>query len=98
QLICLFIFGGNFYIFESLVLLTLASLGFLLTSSTTLAMEAGREHVGAASALFGAVGFLSGGIVSPLVGLGDIMLPTFITMALSAIAALCFGLVSRAKN
>lgn len=39
-------------------------------------MTEGREYIGAASAVFGALGFLFGGIVSPLVGIGNIMQST----------------------
>ena len=48
-------------------------MGFSFTSTTALAMECEREHAGTASALSGAVGFGFGGLVSPLVGLGDTM-------------------------
>lgn len=66
----------NFWIFEILMFLLLIGLGYIFTAATTLAMDEGRSYIGAASAIFGATGFLFGGIVSPLVGLGNIMTNT----------------------
>ncbi len=71
-----------FWTYEMLSFAMLVFTGFILTSSTTLAMDEGRKMIGTASAIFGASGFLSGGIVSPLVGIGDIMTAT-ITLLLS---------------
>lgn len=51
-------------------------MGLTFTASTTLAMDCERANSGTASALFGAAGFAFGGIVSPLVGLGDILSTT----------------------
>jgi DHA1 family bicyclomycin/chloramphenicol resistance-like MFS transporter len=36
-----------------------------------MAMDQGRQYTGAAAAIVGAIGFLFGGIVSPMVGLGE---------------------------
>lgn len=68
--------GCNFWIYETLLIALLFSMGLTFTSSTTLAMECTREHAGISSALLGAVCFAFGGIVSPLVGLGDILVST----------------------
>lgn len=82
------ILSPRFLLYESLTFLTLLSLGLIFTSTTTLAMDEGRIAVGAASAIFGATGFLFGGIVSPLVGLSDIMLTTASIITLLAILSL----------
>lgn len=66
----------SFWIYETLLLCLLVMLGLTFTSSNTLAMNAERQHAGTASAVLGALGFAFGGIVSPLVGIGDIMLST----------------------
>lgn len=47
-------------------------LGLVLTGSTAEAMNLGRDNAGAASAVVGGVGYVAGGVVPPLVGLGDI--------------------------
>lgn len=66
----------DFWIYETLLLCLLSMLGLTFTASNTLAMDCERENAGTASALLGALGFAFGGIVSPLVGLGDLMTST----------------------
>ena len=61
-------------------------MGLTFTSSTTLAMDCERRYAGAASALLGALCFASGGIVSPLVGLGDILISTGVTFVIAPFA------------
>lgn len=97
QFVNYFAFGGGFYIFETLIFFTVLCLGFILSSSTTLAMEEGRSYTGAASALFGAVGFTFGALVSPLVGIGNIMTSTFTTLTVTALVALVLSLVARRR-
>lgn len=70
EAVSLFI-GCGFLVYEVFMLGILSSLGLCFTSSTTLAMDKGREFSGSASALLGAVSFAFGGFVSPLVGIGD---------------------------
>ena len=76
----------------------LVCVGFIFTAATTLAMDEGRQYVGAASAIFGAMGFLAGGIVSPLVGIGDIMLTTMVITAICSVCALGFAMMSRMRR
>ena len=61
----------HFAVYEAVLFVLLFSMGLTFTASTTLAMDCERANSGTASALFGAAGFAFGGIVSPLVGLGD---------------------------
>ena len=77
----------SFWIYETLLLCLLVMLGLTFTSSNTLAMNAERQHAGTASAVLGALGFAFGGIVSPLVGIGDIMLSTGIVFTASSLGA-----------
>lgn len=91
-------FNGNFYVFETLIFFTVLCLGFILSSSTTMAMEAGRSHVGAASALFGAVGFTFGALVSPIVGLGNIVIPTFVTLTVTSSTTLFLAYVASRRT
>ena len=64
------------------------------TSTTTLAMECQRENAGVASALLGAMGFAFGGIVSPLVGLGNILTSTGLVFVLCACGSLLSMLIA----
>lgn len=84
----------SFWLFEILTFLILVGLGYIFTASTTLAMNEGRAFVGAASAIFGATGFLFGGIVSPLVGLGNIMTTTLLIIAMCSFTSLAFAIVA----
>ncbi len=95
-----YVFLPGFWPYEVLTFLMLVSIGFILTSATTMAMDEGRQMIGTASAIFGASGFLFGGIVSPLVGIGNIMTTTLILLGLCGFSALAFAYVShrRAEN
>ncbi|MBE2984682.1 multidrug effflux MFS transporter [Campylobacter sp. RM9344] len=62
--------------------------GFLLPISSALAMNCGREYAGSASAMLGFCPFFLGGIVSPLVGLGDIFVSTTIVICLCFLGVL----------
>ena len=85
----------SFWIYEILLVCLLSMLGLTFTASNTLAMDCERENAGTASALLGALGFAFGGIVSPLVGLGDIMTSTgliFLIGSLSSFACTWYAL------
>lgn len=91
--------GCSFWLYETLLLVLLLMIGLTFTSSNTLAMDAGREHAGAASALLGALGFAMGGAVSPLAGLGNIMVSSGILFAAgSALALLCAAASARVRR
>ena len=78
--------------FETALFLNLIFGGLVLPTSTALALDSERQNAGAASAVFGVVSFLAGGIVSPLVGIGNILHTTAIIMVVSsAIAVLMIG-------
>lgn len=89
-----YVLFDNFWIFEILMFVLLVGLGYIFTASTTLAMDEGRAYVGSASAIFGATGFLFGGIVSPLVGLGNIMTTTLSIIAVCSITSLTFAIAA----
>lgn len=92
----LFIFNlfDAFPVYEALTLVMLTGVGYVFTASTTLTMTEGRAYIGAASALFGAAGFLFGGIISPLVGIGDILHSTSAAMLICSIIILILAFVS----
>ena len=66
------IFNLGFVAYEGALFLMYLFVGAVCTGSTTLAMDAERENAGLASAFFGAVGYVAGGLASPLVGAGNI--------------------------
>lgn len=71
--------------YEYGVLIIYLGLGGLNTSSVSLSMEAGRTHAGSAAALLGTLGYLVGGLVTVLEGLGNPFVSTpwlFVSLAL----------------
>ena len=79
--------GCSFWIYEVLLLALLSMLGLTFTASNTLAMDSERANAGMASALLGALGFAFGGVVSPLVGLGNIMVSTGVLFFTGSVCA-----------
>ena len=65
-------------------------LGLTFTASNTLALDCERDNSGTASALLGALGFAFGGLVSPIVGLGNMLVSTgFVFLVGSGGAYVC---------
>lgn len=71
----------------------MASFGLMQPVSTAIALDAGREHAGAASAIFGASGFLAGAVSSPLVSIGNIRIAAGLTMMAGALLCLILTLM-----
>lgn len=94
QFIC-FYTVDNVWVYEALNLPMLFCLGFLFTVGNTLAMNEGRECAGDASALIGLMGYVFGATVSPLVGLGNILHSTAITILVLSIIVLIFTRMTR---
>lgn len=88
----------SFWIYELLLLAVLFMMGMTFTTSTALAMECERDNAGTASALLGAVCFSFGGIVSPLVGIGNILVSTggiFVICSLCSLSSILLALGRR---
>ncbi len=76
--------------------LLLLGLGFILPAGSAIAMSLERERAGSASAFFGFVPFFLGGVVSPLVGIGNIFHSSAIAIVVcSAISFVTFKLVEK---
>lgn len=88
----------TFVLYEVMTLLILTGVGYIFTAATTLAMTEGKAYVGAASAIFGAMGFLFGGIVSPLVGIGNIHHSTMTAMLVCAILISILTVISNKRR
>lgn len=87
--------GCGFLLYDGLTLGLLWCTGITFVSSTTLAMESERRNAGAAAALLGAAGFAFGGVVSPLVGIGDMLLCSGILFVICAAGSLLCALSAR---
>ncbi|MGN0069204.1 MAG: multidrug effflux MFS transporter [Prevotella sp.] len=84
-----------FALYEGLLMVLLACKGLCFTSTVAMAMNEEHDNAGAASALVGAMIFLFGGIVSPLVGMGNIIQTTSVIFVVFASFSLLFDLLSR---
>ncbi|MDE6753599.1 MAG: multidrug effflux MFS transporter [Muribaculaceae bacterium] len=84
----------TFVVYEGFTFLTLLFLGFMFPSVTSLTMEEGKEAVGSASAVLGSVGYLSGGLISPLVGIGNIVFTSALVLFISSIGGVGFGFIA----
>lgn len=84
-------FLDSITVFESLVLPMLFFSGIIFSSANTLAMSEGRADAGSASAILGLGGYVFGFVVSPLVGLGNILLSTSIALVTCALIALYYA-------
>jgi MFS transporter, DHA1 family, multidrug resistance protein len=81
--------GAGAAVILPLLLLTVASVGFVIANSITLAMAGEASRAGSASALFGLLQFGVGAAIAPLVGVaGSSAIPMAIAMAVSAGLAL----------
>lgn len=72
---------SNFIDYEIPAFIMLFGIGLVLTGSTSQAMNLGRECAGASSAVIGGIGYIAGGLVSPLVSYGNIYLTSFLWCA-----------------
>lgn len=73
---------------EMAFFLQMFCLGLILPTSMTLALNLERENSGNASAILGFLTFLAGGIVSPLTGLGNMIVTTASLITICSILTL----------
>ena len=72
-------------------------MGITFPAISTLAMESERQYAGSASALLGFAPFFLGGVVSPLVGIGNIFYSTSFVILICALLALSIYWMIRHK-
>ena len=94
QGICLFLVD-SVWVYEAWNILMIFCVGMIFTVSNTLAMNEGRLYAGDASALLGFIGYIFGGIASPLVGIGNVLHSTAIVQCSLAAIALIFAHMTR---
>lgn len=87
--------GAGIWVFEGILFAMLFMLGLGFTSATALAMDCVRNQAGTGSAVLGAGGFLLGSVVSPLVGMGNILLSTGIVFVFCAVCSGACALLAR---
>lgn len=92
----LLILQAPVFLVEAGFFLMLISMGLIVPSGTALALGLERENAGSASAMIGFFEFLVGGVVSPLVGLGNVMHATAVMLVICGF--LCWFFVRKAMK
>ena len=82
--------GGSIIIVECCLFLLMVALGLILPTTSSLGLNLEPENSGSASAILGFVPFLMGSIVSPLVGIGNILYSTGISVVVCSTLTLLF--------
>ena len=93
-LACSLVLGVGFWAYEGSLFMLYLFVGAVCTGSTTVAMDAERENAGIASAFFGAMGYLGGGIASPLVGVGNIFISSSVIFVVLTVLSLALSLMA----
>lgn len=75
----------------ALYMYLMGSFGLMQPGLTATALDAERDNVGAASAIFGALGFVAGAVSSPLVAMGSIEVTSSCVMVAGAV--ICLALI-----
>lgn len=84
---------NSIWVFEGFMIVILFALGLIFSTTNTLAMNEGRSQAGEASSVLGISGYVFGAIVSPLVGIGDVLHSTAVVfVSLTVLVIICsFG-------
>ena len=82
------IIQSNWFLVEIGFFLMLLMMGLTFPAISSLAMESERQYAGSASALLGFTPFFLGGVVSPLVGIGNIFYATAVVILVCAFISL----------
>lgn len=85
----------NLIVFDAFAVVMLFGLGLIFSTTNTLAMNEGRRQAGEASSILGISGYVVGAIVSPLVGIGNILHSTAIVFVVLAVLITIVGNASR---
>lgn len=86
--------NANVVMIEISLIFLLFCLGMIIPTSTTLALELERNNSGSASAVLGFLMFLFGGIVSPLAGLGNMLVSTALLILIGGSCTLIFAITA----
>lgn len=89
------LFTDSFWAYELLLLPVMLSMGMIFTVGNTLAMNEGKADAGGASAVIGILGYIFGAVVSPLVGMGNILHSTAYVFLVVTSIVLLFAVLSR---
>ncbi|HBF06118.1 MAG TPA: Bcr/CflA family drug resistance efflux transporter [Prevotella sp.] len=88
---CLFV-HAHLVVVMGFYIYMMISFGLMQPGLTATALDAERQNAGAASAIFGASGFVAGAISSPIVGIGKVEITSSIVMLSGALICLLLTL------
>lgn len=83
--------ADSIWLFEGLIVPMLFFSGIVFASSNTLAMTEGHVSDGSAAAILGLGGYVFGCVVSPLVGMGNILISTSLALLICALISLFYA-------
>lgn len=83
-------FVKSVWVYEAWNVVMIFCMGMLFTVANTLAMNEGRQFAGDASAFVGMAGYVFGAVASPMVGIGNVLHSTAITLLVLAAITLWF--------
>lgn len=89
---------SSFIIYEIPTFLMLFGIGLVLTGSTSQAMNLGRNCAGTASAVIGGIGYIAGGLTSPLVSYGSITISSFLWCACFLLSGTAIIMIDSKNN
>jgi drug resistance transporter, Bcr/CflA subfamily len=89
---------GGIGLCEFFLFLQMLFMGLILPTTTSLGLDLERRYSGSASAIMGFLPFLAGSIVSPLVGMGNMIYSTGFIIFICCSLALLFILLAVNKN
>lgn len=91
-------FEAPIYLVEVLFFFIVFFNGIIFPSSTVLALELERKAAGNASAVIGFTHFLVGGLVSPLVGMGNVLISTSVILLICSVLCVLFTEIALSKS
>lgn len=91
---CALLRSWPFMVFEAALFLMIFCCGVMIPLTTALALDSEPDNKGVAAALLGSLSFLAGGIVAPLVGIGDLLISTVVLFIVNAFISLLLYLYS----
>jgi len=90
--------GQSVLVVEACLFLLMVFMGLIMPASASLALDLERKNGGSASAVLGFLAFLAGSIVSPLVGLGNMIWSVAIAVVVCSVLSLFFALRALRKG
>ncbi len=90
--------GSSVLWIEFSLFLLMVFLGLILPSSAALALDLERKNGGSASAILGFMAFLAGSMISPLVGIGDLIWSVSSAVVVCGLLSLVFSLLALRKR